>query len=97
MRRGTGTIAAVTYPDGVSDVPGIRSQPNPYSFRAATTLVAVIELSLSSWLISGTIPGVERQPLKTIAPDETELHSHAAAHGYLNERPPFLSGITVYG
>ena len=42
-------------------------------FEQATTLVAVIELSLSSWLIAGTIPGIERQPLKKIAPDETEL------------------------
>lgn len=42
-------------------------------FEQATTLVAVIELSLSSWLICGTIPGVERQPLKKIVPDGTEL------------------------
>jgi transposase len=37
------------------------------------TLVAVIELSQSSWLIAGAVPGVERQPLKKILPDETEL------------------------
>lgn len=42
-------------------------------FEQATTLVAVIELSLSSWLIGGAIPGVERQPLKKIVPDGTEL------------------------
>src|SRR4051794_32094802 len=42
-------------------------------FEQATTLVAVIELSLSSWLICGTVPGVERQPLKKIVPDGTEL------------------------
>ena len=42
-------------------------------FEQATTLVAVIELSLSSWLVCGTIPGVERQPLKKIVPDGTEL------------------------
>jgi len=42
-------------------------------FGQATTLVAVIELSQSSWLIAGTIPGIERQPLKKIAPDETVL------------------------
>jgi hypothetical protein len=42
-------------------------------FEHTTTLVAVIELSLSSWLIAGTIPGIERQPLKKIVPDETEL------------------------
>jgi transposase len=32
-----------------------------------------LELSLSSWLIAGTIPGIERQPLKKIAPDQMEL------------------------
>jgi transposase len=29
-----------------------------------TTLIAVVELSLSSWLVAGIVPGVERQPLK---------------------------------
>jgi transposase len=42
-------------------------------FDQATTLVAVIELSQSSSLIAGAIPGIERQPLKKIAPDEAEL------------------------
>jgi transposase len=28
-----------------------------------TTLIAVVELSLSSWLVAGIVPGVERQPL----------------------------------
>jgi hypothetical protein len=32
------------------------------------TLVAVIEMSLSSWLVAGMIPGVSREPLKKIAP-----------------------------
>ena len=39
----------------------------------STTLVAVIELSLSSWLIAGVVPGVTRQPLKKLGPDEAEL------------------------
>ena len=43
------------------------------SFEQDATLVAVIELSQSSWLIAGTVPGIERQPLKKIAPDEVEL------------------------
>jgi transposase len=29
-----------------------------------TTLIAVVELSLSSWLVAGIVPGIERQPLK---------------------------------
>jgi transposase len=53
-------------------------QPNDLSrclvsFEQGTTLVAVIELSQSSWLIAGTVPGMERQPLKKILPDEVAL------------------------
>jgi transposase len=54
------------------------SQPNDLSrclvsLEQDTTLVAVIELSQSSWLIAGTVPGIERQPLKKIVPDEVAL------------------------
>ena len=34
------------------------------------TLIAVIEMSLSSWLVAGIVPGVERQPLKKLKIDE---------------------------
>ena len=37
------------------------------------TLIAVIEMSQSSWLVAGIVPGVERQPLKKLKPDEQEL------------------------
>ena len=37
------------------------------------TLIAVIEMSKKSWLVSGIIPGVERQPLKKLAADENDL------------------------
>ncbi|UPJ28885.1 hypothetical protein [Bradyrhizobium sp. CW1] len=37
------------------------------------TLIAVIELSLLSWLVAGIVPGVERQPLKKLAVDESAL------------------------
>jgi transposase len=37
------------------------------------TLVAVIEMSLSNWLVAGIVPGVERQPLKKLAVDESAL------------------------
>ncbi len=36
-----------------------------------STLIAVIEMSLSSWLVAGIVPGVERQPLKKLAVDES--------------------------
>ncbi|HMH62567.1 MAG TPA: IS110 family transposase [Bradyrhizobium sp.] len=38
-----------------------------------STLIAVIEMSLSSWLVAGIVPGVERQPLKKLTVDESAL------------------------
>ena len=37
------------------------------------TLIVVIEMSLTSWLVAGIVPGVERQPLKKLAVDESAL------------------------
>jgi len=42
-------------------------------FVQGNTLIAVIELSLSSWLVAGVVPGITRQPLKKLEPDEAEL------------------------
>ena len=39
----------------------------------AGTLIAVIEMSLSSWLVAGIVPGIERQPLKKLVVDENAL------------------------
>ena len=54
------------------------SQPNDLSrslvpLEQDSTLVAVLELSQSSWLVAGTVPGIERQPLKKPDPDEQAL------------------------
>ena len=38
-----------------------------------STLVAVIEMSQSSWLVSAIVPGLERHPLKKLAVDEAGL------------------------
>jgi transposase len=38
-----------------------------------STLIAVIEMSQSSWLVAGIVPGVERQPLKKLAVEESAL------------------------
>jgi transposase len=38
-----------------------------------STLVVVIEMGLSSWLVAGMIPGVSREPLKKIDPKAEEL------------------------
>ena len=37
------------------------------------TLIAVIEMSQSSWLVAGIVPGIDRQPLKKLAPDRDGL------------------------
>ena len=37
------------------------------------TLIAVIEMGQSSWLVAGIVPGIERQPLKKLAPDQDLL------------------------
>ena len=37
------------------------------------TLIAVIEMGQSSWLVAGIVPGIERQPLKKLAPDQDGL------------------------
>jgi transposase len=41
--------------------------------KGDSTLIAVIEMSQSSWLVAGIVPGVERQPLKKLAVDENAL------------------------
>ena len=38
-----------------------------------TTLIAVIEMSQSSWLVAGLVPGIERHPMKKLEPDEGAL------------------------
>jgi transposase len=53
-------------------------QPNDLSrsrtaLDQSSTVIAVIEMSRSSWLVSGIIPGVERHPLKKLAPDEASV------------------------
>jgi transposase len=53
-------------------------QPNDLSRSLATlepdsTLIAVIEMGQSSWLVAGLVPGIERQPLKKLAVDESAL------------------------
>src|SRR4030095_16235538 len=42
-------------------------------FDPNETLIGVVELSKGSRLVAGIIPGVERQPLKKLAPDEDGL------------------------
>jgi transposase len=38
-----------------------------------STLIAVIEMSQSSWLVAGIVPGIARHPVKKLEPDEAGL------------------------
>jgi transposase len=53
--------------------PHDNSKACPAAFVQDSTLVAVIEMGLSSWLVAGMIPGVSRDPLKKIDPNPDEL------------------------
>jgi transposase len=44
------------------------------AFDQHKTLIAVVELSLSSWLVGSIVPGIQRDPLKKLVPDEEALH-----------------------
>src|SRR6184192_3726566 len=60
--------------DGVPAMP----QPNDLSRSLValdqnSTIIAVIELSQSSWLVAGMLPGIERQPRKKLAPSPKRL------------------------
>ena len=45
-----------------------------------STIIAVVEMSQSSWLVGGVLPGIERQPRKKLEPNPERLlallHSH---------------------
>src|SRR5215204_1177232 len=43
------------------------------AFEQDRTLVVVLEISLSTWLVAGLVPGVVRQPAKKLGADEHEL------------------------
>ena len=43
------------------------------AFDQASTLVAVVELSLASWLVAGLVPNLSRQPLKKLRSDPEAL------------------------
>src|SRR5260221_5627415 len=43
------------------------------SLEQDSTIIAVIEMSQSSWLVAGIVPGIERHPLKKLEPSEEDL------------------------
>src|SRR5437868_2026373 len=48
-----------------------------------STIIAVIEMSQSSWLVAGMLPGVERQPRKKLEPSPEHLLT--LLHGWRDE------------
>ena len=48
---------------------------SPVAFEEHRTLVAVIDLSLSSWVVLGLVPGLRRRPEKKLGADEAGLLS----------------------
>src|SRR3974377_1824975 len=53
-------------------------QPNDLSRSLAplhqnSTIIAVVEMSQSSWLVGGILPGIERQPRKKLEPSPERL------------------------
>jgi hypothetical protein len=42
-------------------------------FEQGNTLIAVIEMSLPTWLVAGIVPGMERHPLKKLDVDPDAL------------------------
>ncbi len=43
------------------------------AFEQNSTMVVVLEMSQSSWLAAGVVPGIERRPLKKLDPDPSAL------------------------
>src|SRR5580692_1840756 len=72
-RRGDGTIVAVA-----NRWSAAMPQPNDLSRSLValdqdSTIIAVVEMSQSSWLVAGMLPGIERQPRKKLEPSAERL------------------------
>src|ERR1700751_353367 len=53
-------------------------QPNdlsraPVALDQDSTIITVVEMSQSSWLVAGMLPGIERQPCKKLEPSPERL------------------------
>src|SRR6201995_5210108 len=63
------------------DAPAERPRPAPgqapsrslVTLDQNSTIIAVVELSQSSWLVGGVVPGIERQPHKKLEPSPERL------------------------
>src|SRR5580700_8600086 len=57
-----------------------------------STIIAVVELSQSSWLVGGVVPGIDRQPRKKLEPSPERLL--ALLHRWRDEAVSAGSTIT---
>jgi transposase len=72
-RRGK-TPSALKQPDGSTTMPKIDDLSRSIAvFDQDRTLLVVVEMSQSSWLVAGMVPGLERRPLKKLDPDPAAL------------------------
>src|SRR6201993_3634681 len=63
------------------DAPAERPRPAPgqalsrslVALDKNSTIIAVVEMSQSSWLVGGVVPGIERQPCKKLEPSPERL------------------------
>src|SRR5258707_1577739 len=74
-RRGNGNFVAAC-----NRWSALMHQPNDLSRSLValdqdSTIIAVVELSQSSWLVAGVLPGIERQPRKKLEPSAERLLS----------------------
>src|SRR5438067_1170385 len=82
-RRGVGNFVA-----GCNRWSAAMPQPNDLSRSLValdqnSTIIAVIEMSQSSWLVAGMLPGIERQPRKKLEPSPERLLG--LLHGWQDE------------
>src|SRR5438874_5572310 len=76
-----GNFVAASNRWSASDAPAERPRPSPrqalsrslVALDQDSTIIAVIEMSQSSWLVAGTLPGIERQPRKQLEPNPERL------------------------
>ena len=72
-RRGAGIIVARQNQRN-APMPQLNDQSRSHTaLKPDSTLIAVLEMSQSAWLVAGLLPGIERHPLKKIEPDEAAL------------------------
>src|SRR5262249_35958406 len=97
-RRGNRTIVAPTIERWSAPMPRQLHDLSRslVALEQDATLIAVIGMGQSSWLVAGIVPGIERQPLKKLAPDEHALLQ--LLHRWqkeANEAGQVIKGITV--